>query len=200
MLTSMPLSIYAMIRRVLSSDRSVSWVSMLVYQLPMVFVVLPCGIYTKFVQQIIQYFSLAFFTVVLMERWNWSCVEEAIIIQISRLCADLQSIVYFCTASTTSMSPLSEGILVRIRHVNSTRGEAWHKPATTTRLRMRSWAYYCQIPYKFPTDSWPWLGVLTSSNAPGEGLLTLLQCTLSNPNYFPSNPGVGEWGMPLIGV
>ena len=34
------------------------------WRLPTVFVVLPCGIYTEFVQRIIQYVSLAFFTAV----------------------------------------------------------------------------------------------------------------------------------------
>ena len=57
MLASMPLS---MLPRVLSSDGRVS----MQWRLPTVFVALPCGIYTEFVQQIIQDVTVAFFTAV----------------------------------------------------------------------------------------------------------------------------------------
>ena len=57
MLASMPLS---MLRRVLSSDRRVS----MQWWLLTVVVALPCGIYTEFVQRIIQDVTMAFFTAV----------------------------------------------------------------------------------------------------------------------------------------
>ena len=40
------------------------------------------------------------------------------------------------------------------------------------------------------------IGVLTSGNAPGGGVLDMVLCQI--PTISPSNPGVGEWGIPLI--